>query len=81
VGGRQCDTEQTDSDRRQPEAADSLCQSRNTKYSGAESALDDWVRHDGRVVSNSNQHKAPFRKPAFGYTIGRSIEGVACILI
>jgi hypothetical protein len=43
--------------------------------------LDDWSGHDASVRSNSNRHNAAFRKTAFGYTIGRSSEGVACILI
>ena len=81
MSGRHRDTEQTDSHRGQAEATDPLCQSRQKKYGGAESDLDDWVGHDRSVLSSSNPHNASFHKTAFGYTIGRSSEGIACILI
>ncbi len=78
---RHCQTEQTHSDRGQTEPADPLCKSRDQKCSGNKSGLDNHIRHGDNVVPRTNQHNAPFRKTAFGYNIGRSSKGAACILI
>jgi hypothetical protein len=81
MGRRHCETEQTHSDRGQTETADPLCKSREQKCSGSESELDNRMRHGDNVVPGTNQHNVPFRKTAFGYNIGRSYKGAACILI
>ena len=81
MGRRHCEAKQTHSDRGQTKAADPLGKSRKQERSGNQGGLDDRIRHGDNVVPPTDRHNAPFRKAAFGYNIGRSYKGAACILI